>query len=308
MIRRRIVYLLAVIGSLVFYMAYQQWFSWILLQVIIFFSWLSLLLSIRAMLQLRIDLDVPVSTPVGSDEHIDLKTSCKLPIPPYKSKIRITKPLTGERWTLKPGAKLPSEHCGRLHIRLHRPGVSDYLGIFRLKVKKTTEQSVFVLPKPIETDIPTTLTKYLEPQWRPKPGGGFAENHEIRQYHPGDNLNQIHWKLSAKVGELMLREPMQPERGLMLLTMDLSGTAAVLDTKLGQLLWMSQWLLEREIPFDIRVLTANGIDHWTIRTDADITKCIETLLDTPLAKKGSIRDRYFKAAWRHHIGGEQGEA
>ena len=55
------------------------------------------------------------------------------------------------------------------------------------------------------------------------------------------------------------------------------------------------------------VLTANGIDHWTIRAEADITKCIETLLDTPLAKKGSIRDRYFKAAWRHHIGGEQDE-
>ena len=307
MIKRRIIYLLALIGSFVFYMAYQQWFAWILLQVMVFFPFLSLLLSIGAMTGLRMKLDVASRIPMGHTEKVDLKVSCKLPQPPYRSKIRITKPLTGEKWTLKPGAKLPTEHCGKLHIQLYKPGVTDYLGIFRLKVRKTTEQAVFVLPQPVDMEIPPNLTKYLEPRWRPKPGGGYAENHEIRQYHPGDNLNQIHWKLSAKVGELMLREPMEPERGLMLLTMDLNGTASELDQKMGQLLWLSQWLLEREITFDIRVLTANGIENWTIRNEDDINKCVEILLGTPFAREGTIRDKFFKASWRHHIGGEQSE-
>ena len=288
-------------------MAYQQWFAWILLQVIILFPLLSLLLSIAAMRSLRIELDVASKMPLGGTDRVKLKTSCKLPYPPHKSKVRITKPLTGEHWTLKPGAKLPTEHCGKLNIRLHKPCVSDYLGIFRWKIKKTKARSVLIFPKPVEMEIPTSLTKYLEPSWRPKPGGGYAENHEIRQYHPGDNLNQIHWKLSAKVGELMLREPMEPERGLMLLTMDLNGTAAVMDKKLGQLLWLSQWLLEHEIPFDIRVLTANGIESWTIRSEEEINKCIESLLGTSFVREGSIRDQFFKVTWRHHIGGEQGE-
>ena len=94
----------------------------------------------------------------------------------------------------------------------------------------------------------------------------------------------------------------------MLLTMDLYGTASDLDDKLGRLLWLSNWLLERGITFEIQVLTGNGIESWTIREEWDLHKCMESLLCTPFAPVGSIRDRSFTAAWRHHIGGEQGEA
>ena len=308
MIRRRIIYLLALIGSLIFYLAYQQWFAWILMLVMIFFPLLSLLLSIGAMIHLQMGLDVPSKLPMGSAEKINLKISSKLPLPPHTSKVLITKPLTGERWTLTSGAKLPTDHCGILHIELYKPGVFDYLGIFRLKIKNTNRQTVLILPEPVEVDIPANLLKQLEPRWWRKPGGGFAENYEIRQYNPGDNLNQIHWKLSAKVGELMLREPMTPERGLILLTMDLNGTASSLDRKLGQLLWLSQWLLEREISFDIRVLTANGIESWTIGGKEDVDQCIISLLGTAFARDSSILNEFFKATWRYHIGGEQDEA
>lgn len=308
MIRQRIVYLLALIGSLIFYIAYQEWLAWVVLLTVVFFPWLSLLLSIKAMKHLEMELDVASTIPMGRDERINLAISSKLPMPPHNSKIRITKPLTGQSWTLKPGAKLPTEHCGILHIELHKPGIFDYLGIFRLKVKKPAEQTVLVLPEPVETEIPTNLMKCLEPRWRRKPGGGYAENYEIRQYQSGDHLNQIHWKLSAKVGELMLREPMEPEQGRMLLTMDLKGTASELDRKLGQMLWLSQWFLKREVTFDLQVLTANGIDNWTIRDNEDMNQCIVSLLDTPIAREGSIRDQFFQIAWRYHIGGEQDEA
>ena len=308
MIRQRIFYLLALIGSVIFYLVYQQWFAWVLLLIVICFPLLSLLLSIAAMVNLRMGLDVASKVPMGSTETVSLKVSSKLPLAPYKSKILVTKPLTAERWKVKPGAKLPTEHCGKLYVQLHKPGVFDFLGLFRLKIRKTKQQTVLILPEPVELEIPPNLQKHLEPQWRRKPGGGFGENHEIRQYQPGDNLNQIHWKLSAKVGELMLREPMVPERGLMLLTMDLNGTAAELDRKLGQLLWLSQWLVEREILFEIRVLTAKGIESWTIESKEAVDRCIVALLGTPLVQDGSIRDVFFKAAWRHHIGGEQHEA
>ena len=157
-------------------------------------------------------------------------------------------------------------------------------------------------------DVPPDLTRYLARRWHPKPGGGYAENHEIRQYHPGDNLNQIHWKLSAKVGDLMLREPMEPERGLMLLTMDLKGNPSELDVKFGYLLWLGNWLLEQKISFDVCVLTGNGIENRTVRDQWEFQKCMEMLLCAPLAQDGSVTERTFSAAWRHHIGGELSEA
>ena len=105
----------------------------------------------------------------------------------------------------------------------------------------------------------------------------------------------------------MLREPIEPVRGLILLTMDLNGTATELDIKLGRLLWLGRWLLEREVTFDLRVLTANGIEGWTIRDEEKLDKCIKKLFSKPVAKGGSIREQGFNASWRYHIGGEQNE-
>ena len=301
-------YLLTLLGSLVFYVFYQEWFSWLLLIGAVALPWFSLVLSLPAMLTVKANLRCPQQTTMGMPTRTALQLNCKFPTPPVGCKLRLINNLTGVGYIGQPGEKLPTEHCGKLYVQLHKPGVFDFLGLFRLKIRKTKQQTVLILPEPVELEIPPNLQKHLEPQWRRKPGGGFGENHEIRQYQPGDNLNQIHWKLSAKVGELMLREPMVPERGLMLLTMDLNGTAAELDRKLGQLLWLSQWLVEREILFEIRVLTAKGIESWTIESKEAVDRCIVALLGTPLVQDGSIRDVFFKAAWRHHIGGEQHEA
>lgn len=308
MAKRRIVYILSLLGCLVFYVAYQQWFSWILLLFMLFFPWLSLFLSLGPIFRTRMEPLAAPRMPLGSQQTIQLKVSSQYPLPPHKSKIRITKPMTGECFILKPGDQLPTQHCGGIKAQLHRPRICDYMGLFGFKVRKTTEQTFLVLPEPIKMEVPPDLTRYLAQRWCPKPGGGYAENHEIRQYHPGDNLNQIHWKLSAKVGDLMLREPMEPERGLMLLSMDLRGTASELDLKMGNLLWLSNWLLERAITFDVRVLTGNGIESWSIRDEWSLNSCIESLLCAPFVPEGSIRDRSFTAAWQHHIGGEQDES
>ena len=306
--KRRLFYFLALLGSLTFYVAYQQWFSWILLLLMLFLPWLSLVLSLGAIFRTRMEPAAAARMPMGTPENIRLNVSSQSPLPPHRSAIRITKPMTGESIILKPSDKLPTEHCGGWQAQLHKPRVCDYLGLFRFPVRKTEIRTFLVLPNQVSMALPPDLNQYLTQRWRPKPGGGYAENHEIRQYHPGDSINQIHWKLSAKAGALMLREPMEPERGLMLLTMDLCGSAQELDSKLGRLLWLGNYLLGQNIPFDVRVLTGNGIESHTIREEWDLNKCVETLLCTCPASEGSIRDRTFTAAWQHHIGGEQDEA
>lgn len=304
---RRILYALALTGGLIFYGAYQEWFSWILLLTLLLLPWLSLALSLRAILRTQVDILSASKIPMGSEAYIHLAVCAKDPQPPMKSKIYVFKPITGERWILKPGDKLPIDHCGGLCAQLYKPWVYDYLGLFRFRIRKNNQRTVFVWPEPQNMEVPLDLTRYLARSWRPKPGGGYAEHHEIRQYHAGDNLNQIHWKLSAKVGDLMLREPMEPEKGLMLLTMDLCGTPEELDVKFGRLLWLSSWLLDNVIPFEVRVSTGNGIESWTITDEWSLQKCIEALLCKPFATESSIRERFFTAAWRHHIGGEPDE-
>lgn len=307
MASRRIIYALVLTGSLIFFGAYQEWFSWILLLTVILFPWLSLLLSLTAILLVKLETSASYRIPMESSELIQLKVTSTGPHPPHKSKLCITKQSTGEKWILNPGDKLPTEHCGGFSVQLHKPRVYDYLGIFRFRVRKNEPKTFFVWPKPLKTKVPHDLTQYLARSWRPKHGGGYAENHEIRQYRPGDNLNQIHWKLSAKVGDLMLREPMEPSEGLRLLTMDLCGTPGELDQKFGHLLWMGNWLLEQRITFEIRALTGKGIESWVITDEPSLQKCMEVLLCAPLTSNGSILDANFSAVWQHHIGGASDE-
>ena len=305
---RRILYGLALAGCLIFYGAYQEWFSWILLLTVLLFPWLSLLLSLPAMLRTKVEISAAPVIPLGTAAPVRLEVRVRDPQPPVKCRIRITKPLTGETWVLKPGDSLPTDHCGGLTARLHRPRIYDYLGLFGLPVRKADPRVFIVWPEPVQMEVPEGLTRHLARSWRPKPGGGYAENHEIRQYHPGDSLNQIHWKLSAKVGGLMLREPMEPERGLMLLTLDLRGAPGELDRKFGRLLWLGNWLLEQSVSFEIRALSGSGIESMAVCDEWSLRKAMESLLCAPCTAEGSIRDREFSAVWQHHIGGEPDEA
>lgn len=304
---RRILYTLALVGCLIFYGAYQQWFSWLLLLVMLLFPWLSLILSLSAMIRLKLEPGGAERIPLGNEERIQLVTACPGIQPPLRSKFRVTKPNTGEYWILSPGDPLPTEHCGGLIAEPYRSKVFDHLGLFSLKIRKTAPKVFLVLPNEAKMDLPPDLTRYLARSWKPKFGGGYAENHEMRLYRPGDNLNQVHWKLSAKVGDLMLREPMEPEHGLMLLTMDLSGTPAELNRKFGRLLWLGNWFVQQGLAFEIRVLTGNGIESRSVLEEWDLRKCVDNLLCAPHAVDGSIRDREFTASWLFHIGGEPDE-
>lgn len=53
----------------------------------------------------------------------------------------------------------------------------------------------------------------------------FSETQSIRPYVPGDPVRQIHWKLSAKTGQTLLREIGLPQTGGILLALAVDGAA-----------------------------------------------------------------------------------
>ena len=307
MVTRRILYLFALADFVVFYIFYQEWVAWLVLLAVIGLPWLSLAVSLPAMLSYRLELDTPAQLKVGQAGRVRVRGKCPMPHPPVKTRIRLTRPITGESWTVGVGERLPTEHCGALTAEPVRPGVFDYLGLIRIKPRKVGRAKTIVLPEPVKMPVPPDLSRYLARAWRPKPGGGFSENHELRLYRPGGSLNQVHWKLSAKTGKLILRETMEPERGLMLLTMDVSGAAEELDRKFGRLLWLGNYLLEQGIRFEVRAMTGKGLESLLVTNRMQLQKAAENLLDSPRAESGSVRDHSFAASWQYHIGGEADE-
>lgn len=298
---RRLWYLVALLSCWVFYIAYGEWFSWLLLLLVLLLPWFSLVLSLPAIWQFSLSPAGPDAFPMGETGQLYLLGSCKLPMPPFRGRIRLTNCIDGERFLYAPEQGLSGIHCGGFIAKVEKARVSDYLGLFAFPVRKTQQKTVLIRPLPQKAELPQALHAVCG--WQPKFGGGFSENHELRLYRPGDSLNQVHWKLSAKTGKLILRQSMEPRRGLLLLTMTLRGTAEQRDRKFGRLLWVGQFLLEKDLPFTLRVLTGKGLLSFPIQHPSQLQKAVDTLLTTPESQDGSIRDRTFSAVWQYHIGG-----
>jgi len=297
------IYLLALLLALIFYGAYQQWLAWIVLLTVLLFPLFSLFVSLPALFAAAVSAEAPTRTAMEQTETAALTLSCPFPHPPVRGKLRVTRPLTGESWVLRSGDALPTMHCGLLRIAPHKTRLYDYAGLFRKKVRRFGEATLIVLPRSRPMPVPPDLTRFLSCRFRPKFGGGFAENHELRLYRPGDSLNQVHWKLSAKTGKLMLREPMEPERGLFLLTLDIRGSAEELDDKFGRLLWLGGYLLEQGVSFQIRALAGEGLQTFSVSSESELDEALFHLLGCTPAAQGSVRDLNITAAWQHHIGG-----
>ncbi len=305
---RRILYLAILAGCGVFYLAYGEWLAYFVLMTVLFLPWFSLVLSLPAMLRFRCEPAGPAFLELGGEGELWLLGTCSLPMPPFRGKLRLRRCLTGESWMYQGPEDLPTEHCGGFTVRAESLRICDYLGLFAFPVRCRETKTILVRPKPVKVDIQRSLRRYTARAWRPKPGGGFAENHELRLYRPGDNLNQIHWKLSAKTGDLILRQPMEPLEGLVLLTMNLRGTPEALDRKLGRLLWLGEHLLEESIRFELRVLTGDGILTFPIGENQALQEALDTLLCSRAAEEGDLRQRSYAASWQYHIGGNAHEA
>lgn len=297
-------YLTALAVSAVFYLAYQEWFAWFALMILLWLPWFSLVVSLPAMLRFRSGILCPQRILMGGYAEARLAGWCDLPAPPFRGQVELKQNFTGESQRRGAAMIVPSGHCGCVMARPEKVKVYDYLGLFALKCKTAEPAALLVMPKPVEVPELPELERFLARGWRPKPGGGFAENHELRLYRPGDGLNQIHWKLTAKTGKLTIREPMEPIRGQLALTMNLRGTPEELDRMLGRLLGIGNHLLGRELGFTLRVLTGEGMGKWQVRSRQELEQAVDGLLRSKIAGEGDIRQAEASDGWQYHIGGE----
>ena len=299
---RRWIYLISLLASLVFYVAYKDWLSFLLFVFLLALPWFSLICSLPAMLSAKVQLNCPNALEQGQAASIGTQVENRFPPVPVGCRMEVTNTLTGETLKVKNASTLPTAHCGRLKIRIRRGWIYDYSGLLRFPLRSKDSQELLIRPVPLPVTLPDA-NRCMANAWRPKPGGGFAENHELRLYRPGDNLHQIHWKLSAKTGKLILREPMERVQGLALLTMELRGAPEQLDQMLGQLLSASRQLIAKDIPHQIHCLTAEGLEVFHVVKDTDILPALDALLRaSPAPEDAHVTFRH--APWRFHIGGD----
>lgn len=296
------IYLAAVCGCTVLFWAYRGWLAFLIWVGVLCLPAAGLLFSLPGMLSARPEGECPDCVIVGGKASVNYALRCKAVAPPCRWRLQVTNVLTGKTQRLQPKEPLPTQHCGKLNCRTAGSRVYDYLGLFRRKLP-VSELTVTVRPAPLPMDRVPGLEQCLAADWKPKAGGGFSENHELRPYRPGDPLNQIHWKLTAKTGSYIIREPMLPANRRILLEIVVRGTPEELDRKFGRLLWLGQFLENEGIAYEIRALSGVGVERIHVADAQSLIRAVDTLLGRPMASPEAELPT-VPAAWQYRVGGE----
>ena len=261
---RRIAYITALLFGVAFHSLYGQYLSFILVRFLILMPFVSLLVSLPAMLRVRVHLSASGASPRGeaAAARIKIDSRCFLPVGCLSFVFTGENKFSGvalkrQKFTFwgvlqaEEALSLPSDHCGVISCAVSKLRAWDYMGIFFLPVKRCDPATYAVLPEATKPVPMPELDQDSALCLKPKPGGGYSEEHELRPYRQGDPLNMIHWKLSSKLDDPIVREPQLMKRKRVALSVTPRGTQRQLESQLDQLLYLSQDLIDKGVPHRI---------------------------------------------------------
>lgn len=101
------------------------------------------------------------------------------------------------------------DYCGRLEVKATEIRLTDLMGIYNVSLPVSEQKECLVVPcgqERTEEAGRIYMKGVAEAMESKEKGYDFSEVSGIREYIPGDKLQNIHWKLSVKKDELMVKE------------------------------------------------------------------------------------------------------
>ncbi len=121
-------------------------------------------------------------------------------------------------------------HCGCIRIRVVQVKISDPLSVFGSVQRVSGKIAFYQLPAVSEVALSReTLSSYDMESYvysSEKKGDDPSETFGLRSYQPGDSMKTIHWKLSGKMDELMIREWGLPVENRVMMILDMRRRSA----------------------------------------------------------------------------------
>lgn len=146
---------------------------------------------------------------------------------------------------------LVSEYCGLIRLQIERMEYIDLLGLVSVSLDMPVMGETVILPKEQE-GVPEQKSNFQsgisEAEESLAKGYDFAEVTDMREYRPGDRIKDIHWKLSAKKDELMVKERTGVAQSQVILLLDLSGDAVAVTEIMRLAYGLSKAFLQEYVP------------------------------------------------------------
>ncbi|MDN4163194.1 DUF58 domain-containing protein [Nocardioides abyssi] len=214
----------------------------------------------------------------------------------------------GHGWRRHAAYQVRSDVRGRFEIGPMSVRVADPFGLVELGRSFRTTASLTVTPRTVP--LPTIP---LGGGWtgagdnRPRAfATGSAEDVTVREYRRGDDLRRVHWRSSARTGELMVRREEQPWQSRATLFLDNregahrgQGVASSLEAAVSAAASIAVHLSHRG--FAVRLVTASGEEPGSAWHQRDADVGTGPLLEA-LAVLQPVRTPRLDGSWL----GEQG--
>ncbi len=196
--------------------------------VFYFVSWALVLMILYAMVSLlAARFSLTFSQHLESDRlergdtgklHVMAQLKSPLPIGPLRLPLRLpegqTDALMEARFMRESAAAftLRFPHVGQWPVGAGRVILQDFFGLIRMRIKlKTPLPEVLVLPRAFEV-LPLDFAKLDDGRALPgRSGEDITSPEDTRAYRLGDPFKRIHWKLSIRSRELVVRRFEIPE-------------------------------------------------------------------------------------------------
>ena len=220
---RFVVYMILLAAALVFTQALRSTASAVLFVFMLILPVISFIVVLIGRASVRVDVECD-NTRVEKDADVEyeirIANGSFIPLPFLEAHLIVPED-GGVRCTdlrmmvsLMPGGVTEVRHTVRFHYRgrydigVLDMRVKDVLGLFSAPLPDSVTRTVIVFPRMMEiagakesatTDVPTDLTRRAITSER-------SEQANIREYVGGDSLKDVHWKLSSKLDELLVRD------------------------------------------------------------------------------------------------------
>lgn len=124
---------------------------------------------------------------------------------------------------------ITSDLCGAAEVSCLSAVGTDILGLCAGSIPCPKPSSVIVVPTPLSLRLVPAENRLgrmdNELEFFNRRGPEFSEIFDLHPYAPGDDVRSIHWKLSGKLNELIVRQGSEPAHNY---------TAVILDAGLAQ--------------------------------------------------------------------------
>ena len=194
--------------------------------------------------------------------------------------------------------QLKSKFCGIIKIKTSYLNIYDPLRIFKFKTGKNINTEVVIMPEGHEVSgivhYSDRVNEESDMFSEYRPGDDPSEVFDLREYNPGDKLNRIHWKLSSKKDDFIVKEYSLPIDVPCSLFLDLKCykdndlTLPVFDTLIETFLSISQFLLDNERVHSVTFYNAaqDQFAEQDINDSSDLSAVIRNIIT-------SINDNMF---------------